>query len=150
MGLCSDWCGECYAFRRGRSGHGCSRSGKGRGPGWRRVKYIRRRVKPAADSAGGHPGVQLLDLDRCPALAEFLTAESWPDGAARKPGTVLIFFDDYRVKACLSDRDQGMVMFVTAEAISLVLNACEDALRAPEQDWRPSKSAQTRRSGKGA
>jgi hypothetical protein len=88
------------------------------------------------------------DLAAYPALLEFLTAESWPDGAARRTGTLLLFHDDYRIKLCLADRDQSLVLFVTCDSLTSCLQEAEEALCDPRSDWRPAKNSQPRRSGK--
>jgi hypothetical protein len=112
------------------------------------MSFLLKRSPAAARRPPEVDGVQLIDMDSCPALAEFLTLDFWPDGSSRKPGTMLVFYDDYRVKACLSDRDQGLVLFVTCDAISLAVAACDEALRNPDADWRPAKNGDSRRSGK--
>jgi hypothetical protein len=81
-----------------------------------------------------------------PALHEFLTADRWPDGKERVTGSVQFFLDRGRVKLCLSDRDQRMVLFATVESLCVALEAAEDALRDPKGDWRPMKEDTPRRS----
>jgi hypothetical protein len=115
------------------------------------VEFIKKRdPSTAAARMPSDAGVELVDRDKTPALVEFLTTDVWPDGTARRPGTVLLFCDDYRIKACLSDRDQGLVLFLTCEGLFCALDACEEALRDPRADWRAAKKDHPRRSGRGA
>lgn len=79
------------------------------------------------------------DMTMFPALLEFLTASRWPDGVPRQPGTLLMFFDQGKCKACLSDRDQSLVGFVTADGLADAILTVEHVLAAGEVDWRPMR-----------
>jgi hypothetical protein len=79
------------------------------------------------------------DLDRWPALLEFITSRAWPDGTLRQSGTLLLFADEGRLKVCLSDRDQGVVCFVTGDGVMGLLDAAEQLLRDGDGDWRPQR-----------
>lgn len=81
------------------------------------------------------------DQSRWPVLVEFLASSSWPDGLPRRPGTLLLFVDEGRLKACLSDRDQELVLFVTAYGLVEALDGAEQALQDPKADWRKSRNA---------
>jgi hypothetical protein len=79
------------------------------------------------------------DLAKFPALVEFLHCEAWPDGSRRQTGTLLVFVDEGRLKACLSDRDQALVGFVTGESLEGLIRAVEEGLQGDHVDWRPSR-----------
>jgi hypothetical protein len=79
------------------------------------------------------------DVDLYPALVDFLTANQWPDGTYRDKGTLMVFVDQDRLKACLSDKANQLVLFITLDSLTLVLEACEDALKDDASDWRASK-----------
>ncbi len=110
-------------------------------------EFLKKRV-PAADAVRAKAlKVEAGDLKAYPALVDFLSAEEWPDGTERKPGTMLLFVDQGKAKVCLSDRDQGLVLFLTVDSLALILEACDDVLKSDEADWRPAKGGtQTRRS----
>lgn len=74
-----------------------------------------------------------------PTLFDFLSLTGVA-GAARKTGTLLIFFEDGRVKACLNDRDGGYYAFLSADAFAGLLEALDKALKDGGLDWRQSKS----------
>ena len=98
--------------------------------------------------SGGGSAPSAADTTQLPALLEFLTSHVWPDGSARQTGTALLLVDEGRVKVCLSDRDQGLVLFVTAPSLVDAVSTAEDALRSPDADWRPSRASRGRPSGK--
>jgi hypothetical protein len=91
------------------------------------------------------PGPTPQDVQGCafaavyPCLHEWLTLTRWEDGSARVPASLTLFFDDGRVKACLSDREQQRVAFVAGWTFSAVLEALEEGLVAHSLDWRPAR-----------
>lgn len=98
--------------------------------------------KPAAGdgpSTNGLPPGQAQVL--WPALWEFLTATSWPppDGGPRTVGTVLLFVETGRWKACLRDRECGQVAFVSAASAEGLLDALDAGLTNGSLDWRPDR-----------
>lgn len=105
-------------------------------------------------SSGRSDGQPLLGSDSYlgrPDLWEFLTRESYPDGAERQTGTLLIFAEDGALKGCLSDRDQLMRCFVTAASWEGLLEALEGALGDGGAEWRnytPPPSPKGRRKGR--
>lgn len=104
------------------------------------MSYLQRRGDGRAGANGSAVQIQTPeDLQRFPALLEFLFAEQWPDGTSRKPGTLLLFADEGHVKGCLSDRDQGLVAFLTFDCLSTLLATAEDALRSEGVDWRQQR-----------
>jgi hypothetical protein len=88
------------------------------------------------------------DLSSTPALVEFLTCEEWEPGVRRQTGTALIFLDGGTLKACLSDRDQGLVSFVALSSLSGLAKALEARLCDEKGDWRASKGGPARRPGR--
>lgn len=96
--------------------------------------YLRRtEVTP-----GGHrvhtPDTE--SAERWPALVEFLSEDFWPDGTARKPGSLTVFFDGGRWKVACNDRDQETVGFGSCEGLGGLLDWLERALREGSLDWR--------------
>ena len=77
--------------------------------------------------------------DDYPTLYEFLTLGGYL-GKQRKTGTVLIFAEDSKWKACLNDREGGRYAFMSAEGVAPLLRACDEALEAGKVDWRESKN----------
>lgn len=104
------------------------------------MSYLQRRDPDAvAGRAGMNGPLGLADAARFPALVEFLFCDEWPDGTPRRPGTLLCFGDEGKLKMCLSDRDQGLVCFVTAGGLSEGLDCVEQLLREGDGDWRPQR-----------
>jgi len=94
------------------------------------------------------------DSPKCPArpltwpwsaIWSFLTQRAWEDGNERQTGTVLLFWEQGRLKACLSDRDAQAVGFVTLEGLSDPFDELENALRSDHIDWRAHRSANKRK-----
>jgi hypothetical protein len=106
-----------------------------------------KRETPGTNGSNLSPERSVDEADRIliPTLLDFLFMRAWPDGTARVPGTLLLFADGERLKACLSDRDQGLVLFLTAESTSELFSLAETLLSDPRADWRPARSAQPAR-----
>jgi len=84
---------------------------------------------PAAGSLGGA-------FAKCPLLSGWLTETSWEDGATRTPGSLILFAQDGRWKAMLSDKDNDYIAFVCANDFAGLLGALEKGLEKGDLDWR--------------
>lgn len=103
--------------------------------------YLRRRGSSSSNQAGSAGPVAPADeLDRWAALLEFLSAAVYPTGEPRQTGTLLLFVEEGRVKACVSDRDQAAVAFVTGSGLLSTLSLVEESIREGTLDWRPQKA----------
>jgi len=71
-----------------------------------------------------------------PSLWAFLTASIWEDQTVRVTGTVTLFTEAGRLKACFNDRDSGEVGFVAIDPREPVLDQLEGALLDESIDWR--------------
>ncbi|AYP28967.1 MAG: hypothetical protein [Circular genetic element sp.] len=71
-----------------------------------------------------------------PSLWEFLTSAKYPDGSSRILGSLSIWVDVGCIKACLNDRDQGLVAFATADSPEGLWSALEKGLRDDTLDWK--------------
>lgn len=74
-------------------------------------------------------------------LAAFLADTSFDGGDSRTTGTLLLFCDDGVPKACLSDRDGGLVCFVAGSSMKELLRRANTAVTAPDADWRAKKDS---------
>jgi hypothetical protein len=105
------------------------------------MSYLQRRESSSSPQGPCGPCVESAEeLRRWPALLEFLEAELWPDGTSRVAGTLLVFVERGKLKACLSDRDQGLVCFVTAASVVDLVDAAEKTLEGSNGDWRPQRT----------
>jgi len=86
-----------------------------------------------------------------PALSEYLTCPQYPDGSVRLLSTLTIFREDGWWKACLNEKDQGLVLFVAEERFGTLLEALELLLQEERPPWRKStvKRGQGSQSRKG-
>jgi hypothetical protein len=80
-----------------------------------------------------------------PALWAFLTQARWDGGEPRVTGTLLVFSEGSRLKACLNDRDVGASGFVTLTGAGDPFDELEDVLKADTVDWRWSSRNQKRK-----
>lgn len=75
---------------------------------------------------------------RFPALAEWLSADFYPDGTARETSTLLFFVEGGQWKGCLNDRDQKRGLWAAGGALDEVLEALEANLQSGGGEWRQS------------
>lgn len=71
-----------------------------------------------------------------PNLTEYLTAESWDDGKARRTSTLLVFFEAGSLKLCLNDRDSNRSAFFCEGTMADTLARIESALTDGTVEWR--------------
>lgn len=90
------------------------------------------------DAAGGSgpPGRLTGVLVDSPAVVEYLTADKFPDGAARERSVLSIFIEDGRVKACLNDRDGGRTLWRSGDGIEDCVALLDLAITDGTADWR--------------
>lgn len=75
------------------------------------------------------------------ALWEYMTVDSFEDGAPRERSMLLVFVEDGRFKVALQDRQEGRSLWAGADSISEALRALESALKSGNGDWRQMKGA---------
>lgn len=90
-------------------------------------------LKPASSGDAGF-------LKEHPALCEYLTSETYPDGSHRHRSSVTVFSEDGFFKACLNEKDQGLVLFVAEASFNDLWPALELLLQADQIPWRKSHS----------
>lgn len=99
---------------------------------------------------GGEDAARLPDGDGIqkahPDLYDFLALAAFEDGTARERGTLLLFVQDGRWKACLNDKADSCTCFVSGGTVKEVLAAANAALGAGKGDWRAYRAE---RGGKG-
>lgn len=98
--------------------------------------------KHAASEATGNTS-QVVDADflkTYPALGEYLTSTQYPDGSQRQTSSLTVFREDGYWKACLNERDQGLVMFVAENRFGSLLEALELLLQEESPPWRKATS----------
>lgn len=62
-------------------------------------------------------------------------------GANRRTGTLLLFAEDGKWKACVSDREDGYYAFCSSDTVTGLLEALNKALEKGQLDWRVSRSS---------
>lgn len=96
-----------------------------------------------ARDAKPHDGEEFLHPDEgfsteFPGLYEFL-ARVRLAGVDRKPGKLIVYFEQGRVNLCLSDVHTGQVAFHVGDDVQGALEGVEQRLQAGKMDWRKSK-----------
>lgn len=79
------------------------------------------------------------DSKKYPTLCEWLSAISYEDGGKRVPPSMTFFVDEGSLKVCLSDRDQGLVGFLTFTDLVGLWKALEERIAADDIDWRKAR-----------
>lgn len=134
------WCPQCYEGRKGRrfvAGHlghrPCPEKGGATLP-------LQKPGVGASSSASlsGTPCSGTI-FENFPTLWEFLTLSRWPDATSRKVGSIILFVEGDRWKACLKDPNGPRVAFVTGEDIDSLLLSVDAGLDGNKLDWRPDR-----------
>lgn len=103
------------------------------------ASYLHRGTAKNVPSGGkGCDPVEVFPTELA-ALGEFILAETWPDGSERTPGSLVVFREGFKLKACLSDKDQGTIAFVSAGTWDELLELAEAGLRSQQLDWREQR-----------
>lgn len=147
MAKCEGWCGACYTNAKGRTnakGHAFYRHPP------RSCPVGEFPMRKPASSGGKRDGSEPRprpegDCEMLPSLWEFLTHRQWDDGTPRQPGSVTVFYEDGVWKACLNDRDAGLVAFRTAPTPIELAVSLEGALARDTLEWRRSTAQGKRR-----
>lgn len=99
---------------------------------------IARREKSSVESGAASIGEACSIMIRYPHLWEFLTASTFEDGSARTLPSMTLFGDGRLLKACVNDKAEGTVAFVTGTTLQTILEALEEGLAGDCLDWRRS------------
>jgi hypothetical protein len=73
-----------------------------------------------------------------PAICEFMTLRKDDSGTIRKTSSLLIFCEDGQWKACLSEREEELTLWASADSLAGLLEALEATLQSPTPQWRTS------------
>jgi hypothetical protein len=95
--------------------------------------------KAKAEAANGSVWADMALQRDCPVLYSFLTSLTWPDGAPRVLGSLVIFAEDGGWKVCLSDRDSSSSLWAAATTFEGLARALEGRLTEASPDWRQAK-----------
>lgn len=84
-----------------------------------------------------------------PAVTEYLTATTYPDGGQRQTATAMVFVDQGEWKVCLRDRDTHRTLWVTAGSLAELFTTLEMTLQGGSAEWRQEKAWEKPRGKKG-
>lgn len=103
------------------------------------MSFLRRHLADPSSSSGQPSEDKDFKL-AFPALHEYLTCPLYPDGSTRLLATLTVFREDGYWKACLNEKDQGLVLFVAEQKYGTLLEAIELLLQEDHPPWRKSTS----------
>lgn len=93
-------------------------------------------VRPEASTTQGYLAASDPDFRKdFPTLHAFLTLQGY-GGKQRKAGSLSLFCQDGKFKACVSDNDAGNRAFVSGDTFQSLLGAIERGLSGGGLDWR--------------
>lgn len=148
---CGLTCGRCYSNVRGRTNYAGHKGYRVRPRPVRRF-HVGALTRRGSGGGGSRGNVWIIGdgsfENNHPELYAFLAAGSYPDGAERITGTLLLFTDQGQLKCCLTDRDGGCVAFLAGESLEGLLDAAEAGLREDALDWRAQRRDTGRKPGK--
>jgi hypothetical protein len=107
---------------------------------WRQVvmSFLKRAVPAAGAGGGGAAFPDAAFAKDYPALYEYMTAQQWPDGTTRKTSSVTLFCEDSQLKVCVTEKNDGTVLFAAGKTLKSALAALEGLLTSAETPWRVS------------
>lgn len=101
------------------------------------LKKIQQALHSPGSSTPGH-----VDAGVWPSLLEYLSVSSYPDGSPRQTSSLIVLADGNAWKVCLSDKDNGRVLWKSGPTLQEALESVELALMADDPaDWRRSAEA---------
>lgn len=104
-----------------------------------------RKIDHSVQQSRGY-GPQVPDAALYPLIVEYLSAETYPDGEKRQPSSLVVLSDGTSWRVCLSDRDNGRVLWKTGDTVVAALEAVELALMEDDPAaWRRAADASGKR-----
>lgn len=81
-----------------------------------------------------------------PNIVEWIMETSYADGEVRTPGTLSIFRgSDGTIRACITDKDDGSIAFMTGRSVTELLDNLERSLDSGTTDWRQPRPTKGKR-----
>lgn len=81
--------------------------------------------------------------ENCPEVNLWLSCEQFREKSRILP-TIMLFVEDGRLKACLSDKDRRKVAFMTFESVDVLWETLESKFVEGDLDWRKVKEERRR------
>lgn len=103
------------------------------------MAFIRRKTTGGDGAVAGGGDVGSVDVASLPALMEYLTSATWPEGDARETSTLLVFVEEGRFKGVLNDREQARSLWASSPSLAGLLEALEGMLASGSAEWREQR-----------
>lgn len=137
--LCDPSCGYCIANRKGQAnyrGHRGYRVFRLPHPALLRESddMLRRKSQSGSPQSSSFKDADASDL--FPLVVEHVSATKFEDGKPRKTSTITLFVEGGKAKLCLSDREEGLTGWVSADTIWEAVRLLEQGLVDDSIDWR--------------
>lgn len=81
--------------------------------------------------------------ENCPEVALWMSCERFREKSRILP-TIMLFVEDGRLKACLSDKERKKVAFMTFESVETLWESLEAKFVQGDLDWRKVKEDRRR------
>lgn len=102
------------------------------------ASFLRRATAVGGGGLAGGAFPDAKFAKQYPALFEYMTVSQWPEGGDRKPCSLTLFAEDGVLKGCVSEKNDGLVLFGTGRTLEALLAALEGLLAGPDTPWRKS------------
>lgn len=112
------------------------------------MAFVRRGLSAAVKGGESSPFPDSKFAKDWPAVYEYMTESKYPDGTARKTSSLTLFCEDCQLKLCLTEKNEGLVLFAAGKTLQTALNALDGLLAGEETPWRKSQYGATQRGGK--
>ncbi len=107
---------------------------------------ISRRTGGGPNSPAGAPIPKCPLQEQFPCVVEWIMEVNYSDGEVRQPGTISLFRGtDGTIRACITDKDDGQIAFMTGRTLTDLLVNLQLAMDEGCVDWRLPKQGRTKR-----
>jgi len=111
-------------------------------------KWIKAALGSASVTGPSGAAHDAVLADAYPAVHEFLTDTTGPDGKGRQTSTLMLFVEPPLWKLCLNERDAGLSLWASGESLDQALVNLEERLTAPVVEWRRKPAEKPQKPGK--
>jgi hypothetical protein len=113
------------------------------------MSWLKRLKRPEENPGGGSAALDPDWVSELPALHDYLTLLSDPDGSPRRTATIALFAEHGSWKVYLNDRDSGASLCASGGTVAGALSALEVMLEGDNAPWRFSDRPKPASAGKG-
>lgn len=109
---------------------------------WNKVSVVMKKKQRPMDLSGERSAMPCDLVEQYPLLLEHLTHTTYDDGSPRDTSTLLVTTGDGMWKCMLKDRQEGLVLWVSAPTLTQALQLLDDCCGSDDTHWRRDTFAQ--------